>query len=84
MLLDELGDAADVVGMVMRGEDRGEPEFFARKVVEHGMRLAGIDDCGVGRVAQRPDVVILERPQWDNVRHDIHAAILRAERGAKV
>ena len=43
----QLGDAADVIGMVMGGEDRGELQLLAREIVEHRPRLAGIDHRGV-------------------------------------
>ena len=41
------GDAADVVRMVVRGEDGDELQPLACEVLEHRLRLAGIDDCGV-------------------------------------
>ena len=80
VFLHQLGDAADVIGVMVGGKDRGELEVFARQIVEHGPRLAGIDHRGVGRVAQRPDIIVFKRLDG----HDIHASILRAKRGAKV
>jgi hypothetical protein len=77
----KLRDAADVVGMVMRGEDRGELELLALQIVEHRPRLAGIHHRGVRRVAQRPDVVVLERSDRNHIEH---ASTLRTERGAEV
>src|SRR5204862_3456099 len=78
-VLQQLGDAADVVRVMMRGENRGELEALAREIVEHRPRLAGIDDRGMRVVAQRPDIVVFERSNWINARHDLlDAAILRA------
>src|SRR5437660_1244286 len=82
VVLHELRDAADVVRMMVRGEDRRELELLAPEIVEHRPRLAGVDDRGMRLVAQRPDVVVFER--FDG--HDFHvdATTLRAERGAEV
>jgi hypothetical protein len=57
----QLGNAADVVGMVVGCEDCGERELLTLQIVEHRPRLARIDYRGVAGVAQRPDVVVLER-----------------------
>ena len=57
--LEDLRDAAHVVGMVVRGEDGGELQPLALEVLEHRVRLAGIHDGCVARLAQRPDVVVL-------------------------
>jgi hypothetical protein len=81
LALDQLGDAAGVVGMVVRGEDRAQTKLLAREIIEHRPRVARVDDRGVARITQRPNIVVLERID----RHDLHdAAILRAKRGAKV
>ena len=80
--LQQLGDAADVVGVVVGGEDRGELELLAREIVEHRLRLAGIDHRGMARVAQRPDIVVLERFDWNDLEHG--PAVLCAERRAEV
>ena len=71
----QLGDAADVIGVVVRGEDRRERKLLALQVLEHRARFAGIHDRGVRASTQRPDVVVLERVDR-NDRHD--ASILRA------
>src|SRR5690349_8867245 len=57
---DELSDAAGVVGMMVRGEDRDERELLFGEIGFYRTGLAGIDDRGVTAVAQRPDVVVAE------------------------
>ena len=78
----QLGDAADMVGMVVRGEDRRELKLLSREEFQHWARLARIDDGGVLGAAQRPDVVVLECVDRDDFEHG--PAVLRAERGAEV
>jgi hypothetical protein len=56
-----LGNAADVVRMMVRGEDGGELQALAREVLEHRPRFARIHHRGVARVAKGPDVVVLQR-----------------------
>jgi hypothetical protein len=71
----------------MRGENGGELELLARGIVEHRPRLAGIDDGGVRFIAQRPDIVVLERGNRnDTERNSLeHVPVfLRAKRGAEV
>jgi hypothetical protein len=86
-MLQQARDAPDVVGMVMRGEHRRERELLSREIIQHRLRVAGVDDRGVRRVAQRPDVVVLERPDRSDLITDFgehRAAVLRAIRIAKV
>jgi len=51
---------ADVVGVVMGGKDRDELQVFLGEIVEHRLRVAGIDDRDSGAASQRPDVVVPE------------------------
>ncbi len=82
---EQLGDAADVVRVMMGGKDRSERELFAREVIEHRAGLAWIHDGRMGGVTQRPDVVVLEGFDWNDLERSEHGpAILRAKRGAKV
>ncbi len=64
----DFGDASHMVWMMMRGKDGRQLQPFGGKIVEHRLRLARIDDRGMGRIAQRPDIVVLERLQ----RNDFH------------
>jgi hypothetical protein len=77
-----------MVRMMMRGEHGREREPLAREIIEHRLRFAGIDDGGgVRRVAQGPDVVVLERPDRSDLITDFsehRAAALRAERVTEV
>ena len=66
-----------MVGMVVRGENRRELEPLTREIVEHRPRLAGIDHRGVRRIAQRPDVVVLEGAQRNNFDLVTHALIVQ-------
>src|ERR1043165_2998022 len=78
---------AAVGGVVMGRGDRGELEILSREVVEHRRRVAGIDHHGVGAAAQRPDIIVLERLDRNDLERIAswhEPAVLRAKRGAEV
>ena len=60
---EQIGDPADVIGVMMGGEDGAQFQPLALQVIQHGLRIAGIDHCGVMTVAQGPDVIVLECAQ---------------------
>ena len=53
-------DPADMIVVVVGGEDRRELEVFGREICEHGVRIPGIDDDGTGAIADAPDIVVLK------------------------
>src|SRR5688572_22387735 len=62
----------DVVGVMVGVEDRHQLELFPLEVVEHRPRVARVDHRGALRVAYRPDVIVRERPERnDLVVHSI-------------
>ena len=48
---EQIGDAADMVGGVVRGEDRAQLQVLALQILEHGRCIARIDDSGITVVA---------------------------------
>jgi hypothetical protein len=48
---------------MMRVEDRDESQIFALQILKHGPGVSRINNRGVASIANRPDVVIGERPQ---------------------
>jgi hypothetical protein len=64
---EQIGDAADVVGVVVGGEYGAQFQPLVLQVIEHGLRVARIDDCGVTVVPKGPDVIVLERAQRNDV-----------------
>ena len=64
--------AADVVGVVMRREDRRERESFVRERREDRRGIARIhdgDDTRIGGAADHPDVVVPKRRDRPHVEH---------------
>jgi len=66
--LAKLLDAPDMILVVMRGEDRDQPQPLGRDIVQHGLRLARVDHGGDFGVAQRPDIVVLEGAQGNDLK----------------
>jgi hypothetical protein len=52
--------AADVVGVVVGGEDRGELEVVRLEEGLDGGAVAGIDDGGARSLGDHPEIVVLE------------------------
>jgi len=71
----DFGDAAHMVRVMVRGKDGRQLQVFGGKVIEDRLRFARIDDGSVGRIAQRPDIVVLERLQRNDF-HLIHLCLL--------
>ncbi len=69
MVCQQLGNAALVVGMVVRDEDAGESQPLALEDLEHRACVAWIDHRCRSAFAQQPDVVILEGWDTDDVKH---------------
>ena len=66
------GDAADVIGMMMRRENCFERESFRGEHRQHRPGIARIDDgdrARVGAAANHPDVVVAERRDRPHVEH---------------
>ena len=64
--------AADVVGVVMRREDRREREAFALEHGEYRRGIARIDDgdgARIGAAADHPDVIVAKRRDRPHVEH---------------
>src|ERR1700690_3414946 len=59
----DFADASHLVRMMMRGKDGGQLQPLGGEILDHGPRLAWIDDRGMGRISERPDIVVLERLQ---------------------
>ena len=57
-----------MVLVVMRGEDRDQPQPLGCDIVQHRLRLARVDHGGDFGVAQRPDIVVLEGAQGDDLK----------------
>ena len=55
---------------------------FEGEEIQHRAGFAGVHDGGVRSVSQRPDVVVFERANRDDIDHG--TAFLRAERSAEV
>ena len=53
-MLEQLGIAADVIGMMVGVEDGGEIQLVRAQVGEHRARFAGIDDGGIVAQPQGP------------------------------
>jgi hypothetical protein len=60
VVLNQRADAADMVGMVVRCENRREDEMLTGKVSDYRFGISGIYHDGVRALAQAPDVVVLE------------------------
>ena len=67
--LGELAHAAHMVAVVVGGKDLRDRETLALHVVEHGHRIARVDDRRLRALAQHPDVVVAECGDRDNRRH---------------
>ncbi len=62
---------AHMVGMMVRQQDRVQPQLADCKFAQHGIRLARIDDGHGARVirpCKQPDVVVLECRNWPDVQ----------------
>src|SRR5881296_3468047 len=62
-----LRDTSDMILVMMGGEDRDQLQLFGREIVQDRQGLARVDYGRAARVAQRPDVVVLESPQGDDL-----------------
>ncbi len=68
----QFGDAADVVGVVMRDEDRTQRQSLPLERVLHREGVAWIHHHGAARVergADQPEVVVRESPHGTHVEH---------------
>ena len=57
-----------MIGMMVRVEDCRELELFPLEVIEDRLRIAGIHDRGAALVAQRPDIVVGERAEGNDLK----------------
>src|SRR3981081_3876513 len=64
--LQNIRDASDMILVMVGGKDRDQLQLFGREIVQHRLSLARVDYRRTARVAQRPDIVVLERPQGDD------------------
>src|SRR6266542_1499216 len=76
---DQRVDAADVIAMMMRREDRGELDTLARAPFLYRRGVTRIDERGAPADPDRPDVVVAERGDRDNRGH---GSIFRSARAA--
>ena len=65
----EFRDAADVIAVVVGGEDGAEAVAAVREVRDHRRRIAGIDHRDMAVGAQQPDVVVVEGGQCSYLNH---------------
>jgi hypothetical protein len=68
----QVADTTLMVGVVMRDQDRDQPQPFP---LEHGRDRCGIariDDDGTGAATQQPDVVVTECRNGDDVETGRH------------
>jgi hypothetical protein len=68
----ERANSADVVKVVMGGENRRKRELLVRKVLEHGFGITGVDDCRVAAAADAPDIVVPESRDWYDLKRLAH------------
>lgn len=69
---DESRDAAHVIRVMVRRENRFEPQAVLCERVEHGFRVARIDDrdrARIARAANHPDIIVLESRNRPDVEH---------------
>ncbi len=74
-LLVQGADAARMVRMAMRDQDRGELVSAQPQMFEYRGGVARINDHGIAGVAQYPDVVVGERPQANDGQFVVGVAI---------
>ena len=65
-MLQQLRIAAYMVGMMVGVYDRSKLEMLGAKIIEDGARIPRIYRGCMGRVAQRPDVIVGKRPEWND------------------
>ena len=63
---DQLGDATDMVCMVMGQQDRAKIQPLRREAVFDDCRITRVDDCCKLAATHQPQVVIPERRERDN------------------
>jgi len=61
-------NAADVIGMVVRANDGGEFEARGVQVFNHWRRVARIDDGRMATIVDNPQVIVVER--WNGMNAD--------------
>ena len=66
-LVQQLLNAANVVGMVMGANDGCELQAIGREVIQHRYCIARIDDRSVTFLVDDPEVVVLKRGDRMNV-----------------
>jgi hypothetical protein len=71
-VLQQAGDAADVIGVVMSEQDAREREVFLSEGTFDRCGVAGIDGndlAGITRRMDQPDVVVGKCPYWRDLQH---------------
>ena len=62
----QFGDAVDVVVMMVGDENGDQRPTAGLQAVQHRLRLAGIDHHEGGAGTDAPDVVVLQRRNWNH------------------
>ncbi|GMV28895.1 MAG: hypothetical protein AMXMBFR59_10200 [Rhodanobacteraceae bacterium] len=56
----QLGNAADVIAMMVRNEDGAQLQIEPMQRIDHGARVAGIDNYRAAAVMGQPKIVVVE------------------------